>query len=97
MEENGVEAEVILYLETPPSAAELKSLSKALGLNPLKFIRKGEAVYKDLQLADKTLDDDRLFEAMAAHPILIERPIVVDGAKAVLGRPPENILALLKD
>lgn len=97
LQENGVEAEIVLYLQDPPNVKELKAIAKALDVSPRGFLRKGEAPYKDLQLADEGLSDAAIFEAMAAHPILMERPIVMAGARAVIGRPPENVLALLKD
>lgn len=95
LEENGVEPEIVLYLETPPAAAELKDLLGKLEIPPRQLLRKGEEEYKSLGLADDSLGDDVLIDAMAAHPKLIERPIVVKGQRAVLGRPPENVLELL--
>ncbi|QQD19755.1 arsenate reductase (glutaredoxin) [Spongiibacter nanhainus] len=95
LEENGIEAEVIRYLETPPDAATLAELLEKLGLEPRQLLRKGEAEYKELGLADSSLSDDDLIKAMVAAPKLIERPIVVKGARAVLGRPPENVLELI--
>jgi len=95
LEERGVEPKVIPYLEQAPSAATLKQILKKLGLKPRQLMRKGEEVYKDLGLADESLTDAQLIEAMAAHPILIERPIVVNGDKAALGRPPEQVLDIL--
>lgn len=95
LEDNDVQPEVRLYLEKPPAAAELKNLLTALDLPARELLRKGEAEYKDLGLADKSLSEAKLVAAMAEHPRLIERPIVVRDGKAVLGRPPENVLALL--
>ena len=95
LEERGVEAEVIRYLETPPSAAALKSILKALGMNPRDLIRKKETAYKELGLADESMTDAALVNAMAENPILIERPIVVNGARAAIGRPPESVLEIL--
>ena len=86
----GVEPEVVEYLKTPPSEAELKAILKKLGLSPLQVIRKGEKIFKE-EYKGKELSDDEWIAAMAANPILIERPIVVAGNKAVLGRPPENV------
>jgi len=91
----GVEPEIVLYLETPPSADELKTLVKKLGIEPRSLLRKGEEAYKAAGLSDKTLSGDQLIAAMVEFPKLIERPIVVKGAQAVLGRPPENVNALL--
>lgn len=95
IEEKGVEPDIILYLEQVPSAAELKQIISKLGITPRDLLRKGEAAYKENQLSDTGLSDNDLIAAMVEHPKLIERPIVVDGEKAVLGRPPENVLALL--
>lgn len=90
----GREVEVVNYLDTPPNAVELKQLLKLLGIPARQLLRGGEAVYKELGLA-AALDDEALIAAMAAHPILIERPIVVANGKAVIGRPPESVLAIL--
>ena len=95
LEEEGVEPKIIEYLKSPPSAAELKSVLKKLGLSPRDIVRKGEAVYAELGLKDKDVSDDELIEIMAANPILIERPIVVSGGKAALGRPPESVLKII--
>ena len=95
LEEKGVEFEVVEYLKTPPDAATIKNLLFMLGLSPRELMRKGEKVYKENNLADKSLSDDQLIEAMVEHPILIERPIVVSGGKAAIGRPPESVLEIL--
>ncbi|MBX2858135.1 MAG: arsenate reductase (glutaredoxin) [Cellvibrionaceae bacterium] len=95
LENNGIEPEVILYLQTPPSEKELRQLLKQLGISPRALLRKNEEPYKTLNLDDKNLDDAALINAMLEHPKLIERPIVTNGKQAVLGRPPENIKALL--
>ena len=95
LEENGVTPAVVLYLESPPTAGELKALLGKLGIAPRALLRKGEDDYKALGLADDSLGEDALVDAMASHPKLIERPIVVRGDRAVLGRPPENVLELL--
>jgi arsenate reductase len=92
LRDNGVEPEIVEYLKTPPDATELKALLKKLGMHPDELIRRKE--YRALQLAD-TDDAQQLVAHMAAHPEIIERPIVVSGRKAVLGRPPENVLELL--
>lgn len=94
LEENGVQPKVILYLETPPSAAEITMLLKKLGITAAQLVRRGEDEYKASGLGNNSSDEDVL-AAMARYPKLIERPIVVRGNKAVLGRPPENVLALI--
>ena len=96
LKEKGIDPQIVLYLETPPSAAQIKTLLKQLGLTDARaLMRKGEAEYKELNLADASLSQDALIDAMAQHPKLIERPIVVKDGKAALGRPPENVLAIL--
>jgi arsenate reductase len=95
IEEQGVEPKIVKYLETPPSVAELKRVLKKLGLKTRDILRKGEAIYAELGLQDPNLKDDALISAMVANPILIERPIVVSGDKAALGRPPEAVLEIL--
>jgi len=86
---------VINYLETPPKAAELTRLIQLLGISARELIRTGETEYQELDLADPTLDDDTLIEAMARHPILIQRPVVVKDNRAIIGRPPQKVLELL--
>ncbi|MGR3455170.1 arsenate reductase (glutaredoxin) [Pseudooceanicola sp.] len=93
LRENGVEPGVRLYLEDAPTRAELETALTALGLPPSGLIRTGEAEYRELALKGK--DEDALLSAMAAHPRLIERPVVFKDVKAALGRPPENVLAIL--
>ena len=95
LEDRGIEPVVVEYLKTPPSATELKALLAKLKLKPIELVRKGEDVYQ-AKFADKQLSDAQWIVAMAEHPVLIERPIVVKGDNAVLGRPPENVLQLLK-
>jgi|GEM_PF-94272 len=89
-----VEPRVVEYLKTPPSVAELTAIVKQLGIAPAQLVRKGEPVYNE-KYAGKQLTNAQWIEAMVADPILIERPIVVGGGKVVLGRPPENVKALL--
>jgi len=91
----GFNAEVIDYLKTPPSQDELRGLLKKLGMKPEELVRRGEAVFKE-NYAGRTLSDEQWLVALVAHPILIERPIVVCGARAVIGRPPEKVLELLE-
>ena len=95
LEEKGVAPKIIEYLKTPPSAAELKAVVKKLGLTPHDIVRKGEARYAELGLKDRAVTDDQLLAIMAENPILIERPIVVSGTKAAIGRPPEQVLKVL--
>lgn len=95
LEENGVTPEIVEYLETPPSKAELSTILDRLGMQPRELIRKKEEPYKALNLADESLDRDALIDAMIENPILIERPVVVNEGKYALGRPPENVLRIL--
>jgi arsenate reductase len=95
LQERGIKPKVIEYLKTPPSADELRAIIAKLGIAPEQLVRKGEQVYKELH-AGKTLSDTQWIEAMVANPILIERPIVLRGKRAVLGRPPENVAQLLR-
>lgn len=94
LRERGIEPEVVLYLEQPPSADELEGLLQALQLEPRQLMRRKEAEYAELGLGDDSLDRDALVRAMAEHPRLIERPIVIHGGHARLGRPPEAVLEL---
>ena len=90
IEAAGVEVETVLYLQTPLSAEEIKNILKKLGFESAReLMRKGESIYKELNLKNQH-DETALIAAMAAHPKLIERPIVVKGQQAILGRPPEN-------
>ena len=95
LEARGLTPTVVRYLETPPDAAQLRDLLGKLGIGARALLRTGEDEYKALNLADASLSDDDLIAAMAAHPKLIERPILVTGNKAVIGRPPEKILEIL--
>jgi arsenate reductase len=93
--EKGIEPDVIEYLKTAPSKTELTSVLGLLGLEPRDLMRKGEAVYKELNLKDTSLSDEQLVTAMIDNPILIERPIVLANGKAAIGRPPESVLSIL--
>ncbi|MBC6441515.1 MAG: arsenate reductase (glutaredoxin) [Rhodospirillales bacterium] len=95
LEERGIAPDVVLYLETPPDAATLDGLLTALDMEPRDLMRKKEEPYKALGLAEDGKSRDDLIAAMAANPILIERPIVTKGGKAALGRPPGNVLDIL--
>jgi arsenate reductase len=93
LQENGVVVSLIEYLKTPLTIAELETLAQKLGLEPRQFMRHGETEYKNV--ADENLTCEELFEAIVKYPRLLERPIAVTETKAVIGRPPENVLALL--
>jgi arsenate reductase len=95
LKDRGVHPEVIEYLDQPPSAATLRGLLGKLGLEARQLLRKGEPEYHDLGLADNSLTQDQLIQAMIDHPRLMERPIVVSGAGARIGRPPESVLEIL--
>jgi arsenate reductase len=96
LEQHGEPFEVIHYLETPPSADELKTLLSQLGITARQLLRTGEDAYRELGLANSSLSDDALIAAMMEHPRLIERPIVAANGKAVIGRPPEKVLDILQ-
>jgi len=85
----------VRYLETPPTAAQLRALLDKLGLSARQLLRTGEDEYKSLALANSELSEAELIEAMVEHPRLIERPILVAGDKAIVGRPPERVLEIL--
>ncbi|MDT4858224.1 Arsenate reductase [compost metagenome] len=95
LEARGLQPQIVRYLETPPSAAELKALLQKLGIGARQLLRSGEDEYKSLNLADPSLSEDALIQAMVEHPKLIERPILIAGDKAVIGRPPEKVLEIL--
>ena len=95
LQEQGLEPQIIRYLETPPDAPTLKALLNLLGLEPRALMRRKEAPYKALNLADAGLTEAELVAAMVANPILIERPIVTANGKAAIGRPPEQVLSIL--
>jgi len=93
--ERGHEPQVVEYLKSPPSEAELTAIVRKLGIKPLELVRTGEQVFKD-KYKGKTLSDKEWIKAMVANPILIQRPIVVRGEAAAIGRPPEDVKPLLK-
>ncbi len=95
LQAHGIEPEVVEYLKNPPSKARLKQLLKMLGLQPRELMRQKEPEYVALGLDDPALSDEQLVEALLAYPTLIERPIVVKGDKAAIGRPPEQVLEIL--
>jgi len=94
IEENGVQPRVIHYLDTPPSTTELRGLLQLLGLDARSLLRTKEVPYAELDLEDATKSEDDILQAISTHPILLERPIVVRADRAVIGRPPENVLEL---
>tara|TARA_B100000686_G_scaffold71478_1_gene77235 strand:+ start:6487 stop:6834 length:348 start_codon:yes stop_codon:yes gene_type:complete len=95
LEEQATGIDVIEYLKNPPTFKKLKEIISLLKISPRDLMRKKEAEYKDLELYDSDLSDEGLIESMVKHPILIERPIVLANGKAVLGRPPENVLNII--
>jgi len=95
IEAAGIEPEIILYLENTPNANQLHAIIAKLGISARQLLRKGEDAYKENKLSDTSLSEQELLEAMVKYPKLIERPIVIKGDKAVLGRPPENVNTLL--
>ncbi|WP_028694701.1 arsenate reductase (glutaredoxin) [Pseudomonas cremoricolorata] len=95
LEARGLAPTVVRYLETPPDAATLRDLLGRLGISARQLLRTGEDEYKALNLAEASLDDEALIAAMVEHPKLIERPILRAGERAIIGRPPENVLEIL--
>ena len=92
--DNNVEPEIVLYLDDVPTQKELKAILKKLGIKAEQLLRKGEAIYKE-NYKGKTLTEAEWIKAMVEYPKLIERPIVIHGNKAALGRPPEQVLDIL--
>ncbi len=95
LEEKNANFEIVNYLETPPSETELDSILQKLGKEPQEIVRKGEQIYKNLDLKNANLSRQEWIKTLVENPKLIERPIVVKGENAVLGRPPENVLELI--
>ncbi len=95
LKDQGIDAEVVRYLEAPLSSQQLVTLLDQLGFSAHQLLRKGEAIYKSLGLSAETAETE-LLAAMVANPILIERPIVVHNGSAKVGRPPEQVLELFK-
>ena len=94
LEETGKEFEIVKYLEDKLTSKELETIISKLGIKPIDLIRKNEAIWKS-DYKGKTLSDIEIINAMVKHPKLIERPIVVNNKKAVVGRPPESILEII--
>jgi len=95
LEERGVQVDIIEYLKEAPSKTELESVLELLNMEPRELMRKGETVYKELDLKNESLSSAQLITAMLENPILIERPIVLANGKAAIGRPPESVLDIL--
>jgi arsenate reductase (glutaredoxin) len=91
----GLAPRIVAYLESPPTAERLDQVLEMLGIEPRELMRKGESPYRELGLDDASLDREALIHALAKHPILIERPIVIANGRAVIGRPPERVLDVL--
>ncbi len=97
LQSNGIEPQVVLYLETPPDADTLRTLLSQLGMHSAReLMRQKEELYKTLGLADSALSEEALLQAMVDNPKLIERPIVVANGKARIGRPPEQVLEIVQ-
>ena len=95
VQEKNIDINIIEYLKTPPDISQLKQILKKLGYEPRQLMRKSEQIYKDLDLGNENKTAEDLVIAMAQNPILIERPIVLSGEKAAIGRPPESVLNIL--
>lgn len=95
LQSRNIKPKIIEYLKTPPSESELRDVIDALGIEPRALLRKGESTYKELGLDNLGLSDDVLIRAMLEHPVLIERPIVIHGNRAAIGRPPESVISIL--
>ena len=95
IQEKNIDINIIEYLKTPPDISQLKQVLKQLGYEPRQLMRKSEQIYKDLDLGDEYKTAADLIIAMTQNPILIERPIVLSGEKAAIGRPPESVLNIL--
>jgi arsenate reductase (glutaredoxin) len=94
LRDKNFEPEIIEYLKDVPTREELRELVSFLGIQPLELVRKGESLYQE-KYKGKEFSDEEWLEILSRNPVLIERPVVVNGKKAVIGRPPENILKLL--
>lgn len=95
LKDNGIDPEIVLYLDTPPDADQLASILQKLDMRPRDLMRKGQSEYKQMGLDNEQLGNDQLIAAMIEAPILIERPIVLANDKARIGRPPESVLEIL--
>lgn len=95
LQQHGAQPEVIDYLKTPPSLMQLQALQRLLGLPARELLRSGEEAYRELGLADASLSDEQVLQAIAAHPQLLQRPIVLHQGRALIARPPQRLLDLL--
>jgi len=95
LNQQNVDIEIIEYLKASPNAETLKQILSYLKISARDLLRKGESAYKEAGLDDTSLSEDEIIAAMVEHPILIERPVVVNNGKAAIGRPPESVLAIL--
>ncbi len=95
LKEQNVEIEIIEYLKSSPDAKTLKQILSYLNISARDLLRKGESAYKEADLDDANLSEDEIIAKMVEHPILIERPVVVNNGKAVVGRPPESVLDII--
>lgn len=95
LEDNGIDPEIILYLDTPPTLLQIKEILKLLKLKPRELMRTGQPEYQELGLNNEELSDTALITAMHHTPILIERPIVLANGRAAIGRPPESVLKII--
>lgn len=94
LESKGEDIETILYMDSPPSESELRTILKQLGKQPIELVRKNEQIWKD-EFKGKDLSEAQIIAAMVANPKLIERPIVIKNGKAAIGRPPESVIKIL--
>ena len=95
LKENNMDPEIVLYLDNPPNKDTLEQVLSKLGMSPKQLLRPNEQECKDLNLMDDSVDDQSVINAMVKHPKIIERPIYVNGDKAVIGRPPEQVLEIV--
>ena len=95
MKEKGLDPEIILYLDTPPSKKDITLILDKLGMKAPELLRKGETEYKELNLSNPSKSEEEIIQAMVKFPNLIERPIVITQQRAIIGRPPENVLKLI--
>jgi len=95
LNDRGVEPEIIEYLENPPNSQELRRVVELLGVRVRDLVRTTESIYQEVGLDDDNLSDDELIEAICENPALLQRPIVISGNRAVIGRPPSRILEII--